>query len=473
MPSRQTKPGTKKLSEVARHLVRPAGIASSGWPQVEKRCQQMGIGFDEWQRGAGRLILAKTADGRYAATVGGVGMSLPRQVGKTYLIGAIVFALCVDQPGITVIWTAHHSRTAGETFLSMQAMAKRRKIAPYVRKIYTQNGAEEVRFVNGSRVLFGARERGFGRGFAGVDVLVCDEAQILTDRALDNMLATMNTAANALPLFMGTPPTPMDPSESFERMRVDALSGDSDDTAWIECGADPGASPDDRKQWAKANPSYPHRTPVSSMLRLRKKLKPTSWLREGLGIWDDDARRPSVLPEWPDLASRHPGGMVTALGVGASQDGAWGAILKATLHGEVVHLAPHKRAPDTGWIPAVAKKLQDRHGCPVVVDEKCPDATLAPALEAAGVDVTVMKLADYVEAWSSMKNRARGRQVTHSNAPSLNNAVSAAVPRSVGDGRTLPGRKASADDIDMLEAAIAALHGAESGANYDVLDSIG
>src|SRR5690606_6142793 len=149
-----------------------------------------------------------------------------------------------------------------------------------VDRVTTGNGDEAVWFGNGSRILFGARERGFGRGFAGVDVLVFDEAQILTDKALDAMLATMNTAPNALALFMGTPPLPTDPSEAFTRMRADALSGDSDDLVWIECGADPDADPDDRKQWAKANPSYPHRTPLTSMLRLRKKLHPESWLRE-------------------------------------------------------------------------------------------------------------------------------------------------------------------------------------------------
>src|SRR5690606_26075366 len=131
---------------------------------------------------------------------GGVGMSLPRQVGKTHLVGYALFALCILQPGLTVIWTAHHSKTANETLLAMQGMARRQKIAPYVDRVTTGNGDEAVWFGNGSRILFGARERGFGRGFAGVDVLVFDEAQILTDKALDAMLATMNTAPNALAL---------------------------------------------------------------------------------------------------------------------------------------------------------------------------------------------------------------------------------------------------------------------------------
>ncbi len=32
---------------------------------------------------------------------------------------------------------------------------------------------------------------------------------------------------------------------------------------YIECTADEDAEPDDREQWAIANPSYPHRTPFA------------------------------------------------------------------------------------------------------------------------------------------------------------------------------------------------------------------
>jgi hypothetical protein len=80
------------------------------------------------------------------------------------------------------------------------------------RQVFTGSGDEEIRFHNGSRILFGARERGFGRGIPGVDILIFDEAQILSDRALSNMLATMNTSRFGLQLYIGTPPKPEDMS---------------------------------------------------------------------------------------------------------------------------------------------------------------------------------------------------------------------------------------------------------------------
>lgn len=340
--SQLTRTGPPKLSEQAKHLVAPRDIASTGWPAVRKTCvEKLGITFDPWQDGAGRLILAKRSDGNLAAMVDGVGISLPRQVGKTYLIGATVFALCVNMPGLLVIWSAHHARTHGETFLAMQGFAERNKIQSHVKQVFTGSGDEEIRFHNGSRILFGARERGFGRGIPGVDVLIFDEAQILSDRALSNMLATLNTSRFGLQLYIGTPPKPEDMSESFKRMRREALAGTLVDGAWIEFGADANADGDDRKQWRKANPSYPIRTPAQSLQRLKRKLTEADWLREGMGIWDPDYAESSVITEavWASRVDKNPPqrGDV-AYGIKFSPDGTTVAISAAQLLDGIAHV---------------------------------------------------------------------------------------------------------------------------------------
>lgn len=299
------KSGTPKLSESARHIIEPAGITHTGWPSVRDKCRELGLRFDAWQDGAGRLILAKRADGKYAATIGGVAMSIPRQTGKTYLLGAIVFALCLLTGGTTVLWTAHRLKTAKETFQTMRSIARRQKVAPHVLRVFTAAGEESIIFRNGSRILFGARETGFGRGFAKVDVEVFDEAQILTERAVDDMLPAMNASPNALALFTGTPPRPIDPGEVFSRLRAEALATGTraGDTAYIEFSADPDASPDDPEQQAKANPSFPHRTSPEAIQRLRKQLSEDSYLREAMGIWDADSSHRVIAEDaWDAVA---------------------------------------------------------------------------------------------------------------------------------------------------------------------------
>ncbi|EUA66061.1 hypothetical protein I541_5677 [Mycobacteroides abscessus] len=59
-------------------------------------------------------------------------------------------------------------------------------------------------FTNGSRILFGARESGFGRGFSDVDILVFDEAQIMTEGTLEDMAQRRTWLRNPLTFMMGT-----------------------------------------------------------------------------------------------------------------------------------------------------------------------------------------------------------------------------------------------------------------------------
>ena len=340
--SQQTKTGQPKLSEQAKHLSVPIDITSTGWPAVRKTCvEKLGADFDPWQDGAGRVILAKRDDGTLAAMIDGVGMSLPRQVGKTHLIGFTVFALCVNIPGLLVIWTAHHSATSSETFLAMQGMAQREKVAPHVSQVFKGSGDEEIRFHNGSRILFGARERGFGRGIPGVDVLIFDEAQILSDKAMSNMLATLNTSQFGLQLYIGTPPKPEDNSETFKRMRREALAGTLLDGAWIEFGADADAKDDDRSQWRKMNPSYPKRTPQQSLMRLKRKLTLADWRREGMGIWDDDAEGSRAISEteWDATGvSVAPADGIRSFAVAFSFDGTRLALSGGLKHDSGIHV---------------------------------------------------------------------------------------------------------------------------------------
>lgn len=458
----RTTSGTRRLSEVARHVVKPSGITATGWGSVEKVCREkLGITFDEWQAGAGRLILAKRKDGKLAAMVGGVGMSLPRQVGKTYLLAGLIFGICIHRPGTLVIWSAHHARTHGETFLAMQAFADRSKVRPYVRQVFTGSGDEEIRFENGSRILFGARERGFGRGVPGVDVLVMDEAQILSDKALENMLATMNTSAFGLGLFIGTPPRPEDNSEAFRRMRTEALSGESDNMAWIECGADPGCDPDDRKQWAKANPSYPHRTPVESIMRLRSKLTPDGFLHEGLGVWDDTHTRTLIMPNWPMCATTNPAPTPAALGLAIDQDRVW-ISLAASSAGDVPHLGSiHRMRLGTHRAHMVAEvaRISTETGAVVVLDRKGPASSLEDELTAAGVRVTWAGLDDYVTACADLFDAVEAKRVEHGDYDDLSDAVAAAAKRKIGERWAWSRRNG---DVSMLEAATLALWGATS-----------
>lgn len=466
---------TRKLSEVARHVVAPKGIVSTGFPSVYARIREFGDEFDEWQVGASKLILAKRANGDYAATIGGVTLSIPRQVAKTYMVSRIVFALCTLFPGLTVLWTAHRTRTSSKTFASLRGFASKKTVSPYVRAIRATNGEQEIHFHNGSVIMFGAREGGFGRGFEEVDIEVFDEAQILTEKALEDMVAATNQSrfpAGALLFFMGTPPRPVDPGEAFTQRRTEALSGESEDSLYIETSADDDADPDDREQWAKANPSYPHRTPVRSMLRLRKNLpSDESWLREALGIWDA-AGTPEVIDStvWGRIADRAsmpverltlaidvaPNRKVAAVSLaGRRADGLW-------------HVELDELRKNTDWIGTWVSARAERNRLhAVVVDEMTglvEERNGRKYLTGTNVQVTLaaaegrdMAIASGQFFDAVMEPIPRLR---HVDQPQLNVALSVARKRTLA-GAWAWNRKDEDSDITPVVSATLALWGAQ------------
>src|SRR5699024_10998516 len=366
----------------------------------------------------------------------------PRQAGKTYTFGALAFALCLANPDTLVLWSAHRSRTHNETFKSMGSMAELPDVKPFVRRVLTGAGTEAVEFANGSRVLFGAREHGFGRGFAQVDVLVLDEAQILTEKAMEDMVPATNASPNGLVLMMGTPPRPVDPGEVFSERRDSAISGDDPDVFFAEMSADEDANPNDRSQWAKANPSYPHRTSDNSILRMRKLLgSPQSFLREGLGIWDKNSAGRKAFPagSWDAVADKNPPRVgVKSFGVKFSPDGSHMALAGALRAPDGhIHVEGIKQAPMSEGTQWLVDFLVERRNdvSQIVIDGKAGIGYLANALKKLGVTggVVMVPTLDQVMSFHSMFDRAVSQaEITHSGEPELDAQAKSAIRRKIG-----------------------------------------
>lgn len=485
---------TLRLSEVARHVVIPEGIVDSLWYDVAERCAEFGDTFDAWQDGLGEVTLGVRADGLFAATVGGITYSIPRQVAKTFIVMRIVVALCTLFPGLTVIWTAHRMRTATNTFQKMKAYCLRPAVRAYLRggsnngtAIRDANGEQEIPFANGSRILFGAREQGFGRGFDEVDVEVFDEAQILTLKALEDMVAATNQSRfehGALLFYMGTPPRPVDPGEAFSERRAEALAakkvaGGADfgapvqagDSVYVECSGDPSLDVDDPRQVEIANPSFPHRTPPVAVKRLRKNLPDRdSWRREGLGIWDaEDGGGALSVGRWLELADPDAArGETVVFGVDVAEDRtACVAVAWRRPDGSAqVMLTAGEDSLDVGLSPLrVADRLRDLHGRwggVVVLGGGALD--LEQGLRDAGVRTLTASAADFAAGSGAFADAVAAGTVRHGNQEPLNAAVRAAKWRpAAADGRRAFQLK-GVPEVGPLAAAVRALHGLKTPA---------
>jgi phage terminase large subunit-like protein len=446
----------------ARHLILPDGIKTSGFPAVEATCRRIGIEFDPWQRDLNRCILAKDSSGLYAADT--VAMSIPRQVGKTFDVGALVFADSIIHPGTTTVWTAHRFKVSRETFNELRMWAKSPLLAPHIEydDITTGAGNEMIPFRNGSRIVFAARERGAIRGFTKVRRLILDEAQILTEAAMADLAPTMNQAENPQIIMMGTPPKPSDPGEVFIALRKAALDGESEGSLYAEFSATAGApvqinEPGFWESMAEANPSFPSRTTRRAIKRLRKLLtNDDDFRREAQGIWDSDGRV-SLFESGAWDAGRkdaRPDGLtVNSLAMAVSIDLAHSAIVAGSEDPDGgVWVKPLHHGPGTKGVVDRCVELQDMFGVDVVVDGRGPGAVLIPHLEKAGVRLHIASTGDVLDAFANLETKIRDRQFFHVDAPELDAAAAGAVRRPVGD-RSALGRKKSEADISPLEAA--------------------
>jgi hypothetical protein len=446
----------------ARHAVAPAGITATAWPRVRRTCQNIGWRFDPWQDAVGRLILARAEGGKWAADLSI--LSIPRQVGKSYLLGCIIFALCLLHPRLRVIWTSHHTATTEEMYESMKELAQHKRVAPHVTKCIALQGSRwRIVFRNGSRIDFGARERGFGRGKAKVGVLVLDEFQHISMRALSNLTPTTNTADNPLILCAGTPPAPHDNAEAFAMRRSAAIDGISSDTLYVEFSADPDADIDDRKQWAKANPSFPRRTPERAFLLNRKILDAENFRREFLGIWDEfTIHKPIVRPAyWSSLVDIGPsdGTKPNALAVDMSHDreisvsACW--LEDPSAHVEEVWAGVNSDAA-VEWVAARAGRR-----IPVVIDSMSPAASMIPALKARRVRVITGGAADMAKACGMWFDFVMSGRLTHAGQEAVDEAVATVKKRNIGTaGGWGWDRKDETSKIHPLVSQTLALFGA-------------
>jgi len=451
----------------ARHAVAPDGVVSTAWPRIRKTCNNIGWRFDPWQDAVGRLILARAEGGKWAADLSL--LSIPRQVGKSYLLGCIIFALCLLNPKLRVIWTSHHTATTEEMFEAMKELAQHKRVAPHVTKCIALQGSRwRIIFRNGSRIDFGARERGFGRGKARVGVLVLDEFQHISMRALSNLTPTTNTAENPLILCAGTPPAPHDNAEAFTMRRKAAIEGMSSDTLYVEFSADADADLDDRKQWARANPSFPKRTPERAFLLNRKILDDENFRREFLGIWDEAAGAKSPFPNWSKCVSANApaaDAKATAIGVDMSHDraiaitGCWiDPALPDDSHLELLSMdLDGDTAKAVDWIAAQAGRR-----IPVVIDGASPAASMVPALKARKVKVVTTGPADMGKACGGLHDAVRDGHAWHVAATedngqkALDDALAGSRKRTIGAAGAW-GLDRSDPDLNIAPAVSAAL----------------
>ncbi|WP_182379830.1 terminase large subunit [Nocardioides sp. WS12] len=433
-----------------------------------------GLHLDPWQQLVLRDALGERENGKWTSPQ--VGLLVARQNGKSALLEARALAGLFLFDEALILYSAHHFKTAKQVFLRLKSMVEGSPtLMSRVKKIYTGAGGESIELNNGNRLMFIARSRASGRGFS-VDTLLLDEAQELTDLELASMLPTMSARPNSQVWYTGTVPGPEDMNcQVWTNVRDKGRSGDDAYLAWLEwsAGEDIGDL-SDRARWAEANPALGLRVTNEFIESNEYGVLPDdSFARERLSIWPSGSNAGIFGSAWDEClqADSTITGPVS-LGVAVSLHREYGAICAAGRNAEGrIHLEVVEYRRGMSWLADRVAELSRTHNASVVIDGRGPASSLIATLDSMGVRVTTAATSDAVTAAANIYDLVQNEGIAHLGHLDLDAAVLGARKRDVGD-RWAFGRKTSIADISPLEAASLAAWGANTSADYDVLQSI-
>ena len=372
--------------------------------------------------------MGERSDGRWASKF--VGISAPRQNGKSQLIVARALAGVLLFGEKMILISAHETDTAREVWKRLiDVVESNPTLEARVTGRMDAINREFLSFGQGAdrqTIKLKARRRAGVRGFSA-DCLLLDEAQILDKGSWGSIVPTMSARPNPQIWLFGTPPTEEDDPFAFSRVRESAMAKTVRHT-WLEWAAAPDADFDSPAVWASANPAFGVRISAEACADDRAAMDDQQFGQERLGIWRvDSTNAVFTAAEWDALASDGP-----ALGVKPE------ALAVDMSHGRQISVAAcwHTEGgglfaeevwagPDTAqaiaWLRARAG-----YRIPIVIDAASPASSLIPALKAVRAKVMMTNATDMSKSCGLVFDMVKAATLHHGAGPGQD-ALSAAV----------------------------------------------
>lgn len=418
--------------------------------------------------------MGERSDGRWASKF--IGLSAPRQNGKSQLILARALAGVLLFGEKTIIVSAHQTDTAREVFQRiLDVVESNPSVESRVSHVMKAVNRESITFGKGAEaqtIKVKARSASGSRGFSA-DCLLLDEAQILGKDAWGSIVPTMSARPNPQMWLFGTPPTAADDPFAFSRVRESGVAKKARHT-WLEWAAAPDDDFDDPAVWAKANPSFGVRISEEACADDRAAMDDQQFGMERLGIWEDISARGGVIPfdAWADRADET--SVPTsrfALGLEAAPDLASASVsLSGQRDDGEWHVELGEQRNGAHWVDSYVARFCEANPQvrTVVADVGGPLGALLEEhaggwrFKGSKVRVRPMKVMEIGQACTSLLSAVVAGGVRHIGQPQLDAAVQGAAKRGVGDtGMWTYSRKNSTTDITPIQSATWALFGAQ------------
>lgn len=394
-------------------------------------------------------------------------LSVPRRAGKTVLTLAVALDRMDLGRDVRAWYTAQRREDAAKQF--RDEWAPMMDSRPSLRRLYRlrrSQGSEGIHCRHGSSrlQLFPPTENAL-HGM-NADLVVVDEAWYFDQVTGEQLEAGIRPAqlTRSRPQLWVVSAGGTIESVWWDHWLTIGEQG-SPGVALFDYGADNSADdydPGSPETWRRAHPSLGHGFPLEALAnQWHTKRDVASFERAYLNVWP----RPSLavaaagleLADWagaarPDLAPAP----ITAIALDVAADRSWSSIAAAgPCDGRiVVEVVDHR--PGVAWLAAGIREARAaRRGAPVIADALVA-ASIVAELTRARIAVDTVGAADHARACGTFVDLLASGRLAHRSQAVLDDAVSGAARRPLGDAWLWSRHRSTADISPLVAVTLAA-----------------
>jgi hypothetical protein len=445
--------------------------------------RRVGLTLDPEQE----LVLSESLgirdDGRWQTRE--VGINVPRQNGKGEILIARELFGVFELGERLVIHTAHEFKTSAEHFNRLESVVrdcpelhsqvKRNPSGRIVGYRYS-HGEESIELTGGRRIEFKTRTKSGMRGFAGVDLLVLDEAMIISEAAHSSAMPIIRAskAERGPQLWYAGSAVDQEANENgivWTRVRERGMAMEDPALAYFEWSLD-AEHPDDvsdevaldQELWQQVNFAIARgRVTLEHMEWERRAMSFRGFVVELLGVGDypDTDVSADVLvsvEEWLNLED--PTSVVldpVCIAFDVSPERHTAIVAAGRNERGLMHVEVLAAGAGTGWLTDRLVELYRKHEvAEIVCDGYGPSAAMARKADDAGITVRRLDSNEYGQACGVFVDAVGESTLRHIGQDEILHAIRGAKARPLVD-RWAWSRTKSTVNISPLVAATLAL----------------
>ena len=403
-----------------------------------------------------------------------VGLTVPRQSGKSSLILAVIFARALAEGRQQVRYTAQTGSDARKKLVDDWLPVVEN--SPFFKRglfrTRLTNGHEALKFRNGSHVGLVATTKKSGHG-GTIDLAFLDEAFAHPDARLEQALrpAMITRTFPGSQLWVvstaGTPEGSPYLWDKVEKYREVASAGLNHSVCYFEYSADEDLDPSAEDTWWSCMPALGFTQTVDAVRGEFEGMALNEFERAYLNRWKTASSDPVIpLSVWKDLADPNSYAVdpvVFAFDVTPDQQYASVAVCGRREDGRF-HVEVVDQRQGTDWVASrIGGLVRDHNPLAVVCDPGGTAGAQLPKLANEGVDVVGVSAREHAQAYGLFIEGVGNGDVRHLGSLELVSALDGALRRPLGEAWGWA-RKSSAVDISPLVAVTLALWGFQTQA---------